>query len=521
MGVLLDQLKRIDAEIVALKTVNTAGKPLFVPSRENIEKAFGEMQAIRTRLGKLQASAQGEPEKLLAGHLEEVLASGQAHLLAGKTQPNKYLTPILHRINQTLDKYSPKMPERPKKLNAALDQGMQVLEGASSLVEKVPRANLSLIVDTLDKISAGVPAWQAGLEESFSEADFAKLNDLSVKFRALGKKAADLKSFFLTASSRVQADTPPDYGEILKNIYGVELDELLSWYKEEVERCETAFFALGKEIDPRRHPLQILEEDLPAAENPKAMFASFRECLNTAREQAQRYVALPAGEECHVVHVPEHLKDYFPWGGYIYGGDVLKGELKGQVFLNQYNYENISRGWIYLLSIHECYPGHHTQFTKTAAGNMPLTFKVGAAVPLTEGIALRSETLMQHIFGDPAFPLFAAYRRLHAALRIWADLLLHYFREDEEKAIALYVKHLGLTNAVASGQVKSQIITPGYFTAYYYGLRHLESLQEESRLSDKDFTELIFSCGKLSLNSLRKLSKFSPEDHHKLYGGFR
>jgi uncharacterized protein (DUF885 family) len=302
-----------------------------------------------------------------------------------------------------------------------------------------------------------------------------------------------------------------EYSDVLRHIYGVEINELLKWYKEEVERCETALIQKAKEIDANRTPLQILEEDLPAADSPEAMFELLRRSVSLAREKCQEYVTLPPGEDCGVKPVAEHIKDYYPWGGYSYHGNLLRGDLTGHVFLNQYNYRTISRGWIYLNAVHECYPGHHTQAVKTAAANMPNAFKMASAVPLSEGICMRSETLMQDIFGDPVYPLFVLYRRLHTSVRIWADLVLHHFKEGEERAKELYVRYLGLADHVAAGQVKSQIVTPGYFTTYYYGLKYLDALQEECGWNNRDFTELIFSCGKLYLHNVRRLV-FMPEE---------
>ncbi len=83
------------------------------------------------------------------------------------------------------------------------------------------------------------------------------------------------------------------------------------------------------------------------------------------------------------------------------------------------------------MAIHEVYPGHHAQNVKTAVGDLPVSAKVagfnGRATPLVEGIAHRSEELLSDLYGDALFPLFVRFRRLHTALRVQADLLLHHF----------------------------------------------------------------------------------------------
>jgi hypothetical protein len=108
--------------------------------------------------------------------------------------------------------------------------------------------------------------------------------------------------------------------------------------------------------------------------------------------------------------------------------------------------------------------------------------------------------------------VFVAYRRLHTALRIWIDLVLHYFPDPHpvETAVALYVEHLRLAPHVARGQVYSQQLTPGYFTTYYYGVTALERIEAACGWDDRRFSELVFSCGKVSLAVLERLLR-QPE----------
>lgn len=71
--------------------------------------------------------------------------------------------------------------------------------------------------------------------------------------------------------------------------------------------------------------------------------------------------------------------------------------------------------------------------------------------------------------------------------------------------MALYVQHLRLAPHVARGQVYSQQLTPGYFTTYYYGVTALERIEAACGWDERRFTELVFSCGKVSLAVLKRL----------------
>ena len=185
-----------------------------------------------------------------------------------------------------------------------------------------------------------------------------------------------------------------------------------------------------------------------------------------ARERSLAYITLPEGETCAVCRVPDYLKDSYPRGGYFSLGSPLGGRPRGAVFLNADNYRAVTGGWVQLNAIHECYPGHHAQFAKTAAGGRPLSFKVGTvasrAAPPSEGSAVRTETLMQDVFDEPAFPLFVAYRRLHTAVRIWVDSSsTTSARRTPSTRRSPYVEQMRFPPHVARGQVYAQQPFPG------------------------------------------------------------
>ena len=98
-------------------------------------------------------------------------------------------------------------------------------------------------------------------------------------------------------------------------------------------------------------------------------------------------------------------------------------------------------------TMHETYPGHHVQFIRAAIDPTPETVKIGAkSVPLEEGTCIRTERAFTFIFAeDPFFPLFVAFRRHHASVRILVDLQLYYFGATLEDAVKIYEEELGLS----------------------------------------------------------------------------
>ena len=315
-----------------------------------------------------------------------------------------------------------------------------------------------------------------------------------------------------------------EYRRILHDELGVELDELLSWYEEEIEKTRAEVLSIaarairesGVEEEPPKtvgEANDLLWKYAGPCDTPEEMFERAKVYLKRTRALAHEFVNLPDDEQAVCLKVPSELRVSYPWGGYE-DSDRKQWPIVGQMFLNQYNYKEITDGWIKMNSMHETYPGHHVQFVRSITDPLPETLKRGAKhIPLIEGVAHRTERAFEWIFGeDPWFPVFVAYRRHHTSVRIKADLMLFYFGKPVEEATQLYMDELGFARNVARGQVQSQMNTPGYFTCYYYGMKKLCDWEKEFGYSKKDYTELLFSIGNMSLENVRRYLELSEED---------
>jgi hypothetical protein len=316
-------------------------------------------------------------------------------------------------------------------------------------------------------------------------------------------------------------DRSPDelraaYEKILREELGVDLGELLRWHESEIEKTRHEMLEFAAKVDDRVRTPEDVSEMLRTvagpADNVEDMFRRMVEYVTIAKEASkQGYVDLPE-ETCLVKPTPEQCRDDYPWGGYG-GGCRLRRPLVGECFLNDTNFRAVTDGWLKMMAIHECYPGHHVQFVRSVLDPLPATVAMGArSVPLTEGTAHRSEKLLEGIFPDPAFSAFVRLRRHHTAVRIKADLHLHYFGRPVEDVVQLYIDELGFDRNTARSQVLYQERNPGYMTSYYYGMKRLEDLQAKYMPDDKEFTRSLFSVGRLSLRSFEKFLELqSPE----------
>lgn len=316
------------------------------------------------------------------------------------------------------------------------------------------------------------------------------------------------------------------YRRVLHDTLGVELDELLSWYRDEIALTRAAVFESAARLPiaaiPRTMPevSAALNRYAGPCDTPEAMLERMRGYLGRAQAAARDWVWFPE-EVCRLERVPYPLRESFPWGGYSDGDGVLR-PITGKVFLNDGNFRAVTDGWLKMQSIHESYPGHHIQYVRNVTDTLPETLKLGAKhIPLIEGVAHRSEHVFEFVFDeDPFYPLFVAYRRHHTAVRIMSDIMLRYEGRPIADCVKLYMDELGFDHATARGQVRAQEQMEGYFTCYYYGLKKISGFERASGLDARAFTELLFSCGNGSMATLEGFLKLDAAQRESYLNEF-
>jgi uncharacterized protein (DUF885 family) len=498
----------------------------FVPTSDALGALADEVAALREQTVGPGPGATDRTGHLLREHHRETLTALAGRLAVDRASPHRYVSGLLRSITALLSLDTRDAAARMQLLTEVLAQAPHVLEAATQLGRQTTSAQRAFLADALRSFEASTLQLAASAARQFAGAEPGALERLSEGLRSAAERARRNHEALTAApdAPEERCDAGPAYDVLLDEVYGIDIRELLAWHREEVEACRRDLDGLARTIDPSRSAMRILEEDLAPYEDPAEILPRMREFVSLARAQASRHVTLPEGEACQVWPVPEHLRDAYPWGGYFSGGNLLRGHLRGAVFLNVHNHRTLTRGWIKLNAIHECYPGHHAHFVKTAAGNMPGSFKIAPmmspAAPFGEALCMRSETLMQDIFDDGRFPLFVLYRRLHTAVRVWVDLLLHHQGASPQRAADVYREQLGFSEPVARGQVYAQRLTPGYFTVYHYGRLRLEAIERASPASTRAFSERLFSSGKVSLRTFERLEALSDSERNEILDDF-
>jgi len=520
-----------------IKSTRRYEKQLYVPSEETRKKAERALQELLAEAGELEA-----PDvvfEILKNHFDEFIREQMSHLRRMFAGPSSFISGISNTIDYYSRKDSRSSSERAEILLSRLNNIDAVWSGVRKLLPSTAIDEVSQMSDVCDTLStvakkmvSRVPELYSGMSEKLVQEVQSELERVSE--RAKGWEQ-EVKEFVESRKSgpghkEVVSERDPieEYRYLLLNQFGVDLDQILSWHEEEIEKTRSEMFEIANRINVPGLPkvdsvedvVDILNKFEGPCDEPDEMFVRMRDYLDRAQKATREFVKLPE-ESVVVVPTPDTLVKHYPWGGYG-GGCPRRRPLQGETFLNVENYKAVTDGWIRMNSVHECYPGHHVQWVRSVLDPLPETVKVGArGVPTLEGSAHRSERLMEFIYpDDPFYPLFVAYRRHHTSVRIKADLWLRYFGRPFDNVVDLYVQELGFERKVASGQVLAQNLMKGYFTCYYYGMKRLTDLERQLGYNQKDFTELIFSLPRVSLKTMEEFLKLSEPDKSRLLTEF-
>ena len=510
-------------------------KSLFIPTEGNRRSVLSEIDALDDRVGAIEPY--GPVLGVLAGHFRDYLESLRFSLDSAVKNPVEGLIWLGDRI-YTLVGHD----HRPDKVRAGLilhhADSAEVLwhESALPALENLDSEKLRQALFGLERSVKAAGYAKPKLKECFVGLSGAQLGEIEASIDDLTGKlktytahtGSVIEKRGVTPSTEPLADsecvstTPEEYKDELENKIGVKLDEILSWYEEENLKTRDEALEIANKLDIAGKPVKsmrqisdILFKYAGPCSSPEEMFDRARGYLKRTRAAAHEYIWLPEDELCECVPVPEHLADSYPWGGY--SSDYpSRYPLYNTMFLNNHNYTAVTDGWIKINSLHEAYPGHHCQFLRCAIDPLPETVKRGArSVPLTEGVCLRTERAFEFVFAeDPFYPLTVAQRRHHTSTRIKVDLMLNYFGKTIGDACDLYEAELGFDRKTARAQVQAHENMKGYFTAYYYGMKKITDLEKKLSFDKKEYTELLFSIGRVGMDTFERIVSLSPEDLH-------
>lgn len=512
---------------------------IFVPDindKGNLEK---ELSNLKARVEKIQKP--DEVFNLVNNHMGDFLAGQKVELQTSYERPYKHISVFMNTFSNFARKDSRPDAHKAEILINRFSQVDNVWKGIETWLDNVSLLCLlelidgcRLFIDTMKIETDRIPQYFPDLNENQQIELKNSINSLSKKMNNwidLTKKVIEGKGMSMTEAitdDSVIKFEESFYRTLLGDVVGVNLDEILLWHEEEIEKTRSEVFEIAGKIkmsDPVPTTMEGINNLLIKYAGPcgsaEEMFERANSYIKRSKEGCKDYVWMPDDDSCLVKTIPEQLKTSYPWGGYG-GGCFIRRPLQGFMFLNNYNYKAVTDGWIKMNTVHEAYPGHHVQFVRTTLDPIPETVKLGAkSTPITEGTAHRSERVFEFIFPEDQFyPLFVAYRRHHTSVRIKVDLMLRYFGRPIKDAVQLYVDELGFDRFTARGQVRAQEGQQGYFTTYYYGMKKLCDWEKQYGYDEKAYTELLFSAGRVSLENFEGFLKLSEDDKKSYLNDF-
>ena len=514
-------------------------RDLFVPVYANRDQLLRMLKSLHGQV--LALEAPDPVYLLLRTHMLHFIESQEMNTATAFERPSRYISQFTQNVSYLCRKDSRPAQERADILIARLSQAPRVWEGVHEWLAYAPTHYIQEAASACSILEGTVSKEFRFVDSSFAlpngrGSDIAEhVKDAMVQLVAYSRRWKKELDELLEKKEVPQGGVLPDdacipfeesfYRDLLQTEHGIDLDQLLSWHEEEVEKTRAEVFRIVQRLpisDAEPTTMTGVNDILLKYAGPKAhpdiTFREGRRYLDRAKAGSKGYVWLPEDEQCVVMPVPEQIKFSYPWGGYG-GGCAQRRPLIGEYFINDVNYQAVTDGWLKMMAIHEAYPGHHVQFIRTTLDRLPETVKMGArSVPITEGTAHRSERVFEFVFEeDPFYPLFVAYRRHHTSVRIKVELMLRYFGRPIGEGVQVYMDELGFDRHIARGQVQAQETMLGYFNCYYYGMKRLRDLEQQSDYTPKKFTEMLFSAGRISVDLFEEYAQFSDEDRAR-YG---
>ncbi len=532
---LIRDYRKFDSQLSAINDILNGGgdaKPdLFIPDKKHRLQVESQLSSAKNHLDTLQSP---DPvSTLLKSHFSDYLDAQISELRTRYENPATQISVFRSLFEAMMVKDTRADQIKAEIMLGKLSRTAEMFKAIKSLLNDVKPVYLLEAREACQTNIKNFTRLHGQLQTNMPDLSADMYNQLGVAFQTFITQNQDMQAELeqrlkqtalpeqTTDESILKLD-PEVYANHLLQRHGVLLSELLNWHEEEIAKTRHSVLEIAGRLPiPEAASANsmaavnaILLKYAGPAPTVEEMFRRTREYIKRTAAACKDYVRLPE-ETCVIINTSEALKESFPWGGYG-GGCKRRRPLQGETFLNGYNFQAVTDGWMKMLTVHESYPGHHVQFVRTTVDPLPETLKRGARhTPLMEGGPHRSEKLFEFVFQeDPFYPLFVAYRRHHTAVRIKADLMLRYFGNPIKDVVQLYCDELDFDWNTARGQVKAQEYMLGYFTCYYYGYKLISQWEQEYNFNEKEYTELLFSAGRMSMSNFKLFLDLTEEQRN-------
>jgi uncharacterized protein (DUF885 family) len=312
---------------------------------------------------------------------------------------------IMSRDFAPLDRRLALVIAREKQIPALLAQGEKNLE--PSIIAPIT-ANIGLLdaQGSVDFFAHDVPAAFAGVKDSALRAQFAASNAAAIA--AFKSYAAFIQSTVVPQAHGSYAIGAANYAKLerLQNVEDIPLSKLLSIGQADLAKNRAAFIATARAIDPHKTPQEVIVLVQHDHSAPDLLLATAQGDLNTAVAliKAKSVIDLPPAPLATAVKTPSFEAQTS------FASMDSPGPLETKATEAYYNVTLPDRHWsaaqveehmrannrafLLIVSTHEAYPGHYTNYLFNKQSDLSLIRKLEWNNAFGEGWAHYDEQMM-------------------------------------------------------------------------------------------------------------------------------
>jgi uncharacterized protein (DUF885 family) len=402
---------------------------------------------------------------------------------AHERHPSEYVGTVLSGCHQLIVGDFAPIEDRARSLLGRLREAPEVLRCMEENVLDPP----AVFADVGADMARGGEAFVGAVVEPVADAVPA----LSSELAEAGRAAVDAFRRAVEYLEQVGAgsNVPFEIGKeayewLLTNYHMLEMDSsaLRELGREVMEDTKRRMVEVAAEIDPDRDVHDVIE-DLKA-EHPSADGLRVRYASEMARAKSfvreHDLVTIPEGEELEVIDTPVFLRKILPYAAYCPAG-AFEARQRGLFYvtpvdqsLSKEEQELQLRGHslhtIPIVALHEAYPGHHLQLTRSNAARGKIR-KVLWNTVFVEGWALYCEEMMHEagFYSDARTRLGQLKETLWRAARVVVDVGMQLGEMSVDEAIDFMMDEVSLERVNATAEVRRYAGNPTQPSSYLIG----------------------------------------------------
>ena len=352
------------------------------------------------------------------------------------------------------------------------------------------KANITTVDAVTQRIAGADAAGSVDFFKSSVPLAFASVKDRQLQgqlkaanaavMSAMSAYAAWIKTLKPSGTFAIGADA---YKQRLlyEDALDMPLDQYLAVGEQALAQTRAQFVATAQKINPKATPLQVYLSITRVHPKPSALLATAQHDLTRLRAfvQAKHIITLPADANITVIETPAFertttsaaenspgpletvaTQSYY----YVTPADPTLSRVEQEQFLAQFNDFEFP-----IISAHEVYPGHFTNFAIDRGLNLSLTRKLSQSSEFAEGWAHYSEQMMVDEGwgnGDPRVRLAQLDEALLREFRYVVGVKMHTQGMSIEQAEHLFTDQCFQTRQVAIEESLRGTQDPmyGYYT---------------------------------------------------------